>query len=134
MARVTGIGGVFFKADDVARMRTWYRDTLGLPIGEGDWWMFEWRDRENAERVGSTVWSLFPADTTYFDPGKSPLMVNYRVDDLEGLLAELRGKGVEVIGQIEEQEYGRFGWVLDPEGNKIELWEPRGEPGQTPKE
>lgn len=134
MARVTGIGGVFFKARDMARMKAWYRETLGLPLGEESYWPFEWRDRDDAERIGSTVWSLFPADTTYFDPGGSPLMVNYRVDNLEELLDELRAKGVQVIDKIHDLEFGRFGWIMDPEGNKIELWEPRGEPGQAPKE
>lgn len=125
MAKITGIGGVFFKAKDMPRMTTWYRDTLGLPLGDQPYWPFEWRDKEDTAQVGSTVWSLFPADTTYFDPSGSALMINYIVDDLDGMIAELKAKGVQVIDKIEEMEFGRFGWIIDPEGNKIELWEPK---------
>jgi predicted enzyme related to lactoylglutathione lyase len=132
MAKVTGIGGVFFKAKDVDRMKMWYRDMLGIPLeGDAPYGVFSWRDKDNSERVGGTVWSLFTADTDYFDPSTAPLMVNYRVDDLDEALNDLRARGVTVVGEVMEMEgIGRFGWVLDPEGNKIELWEPKGEKGQ----
>jgi predicted enzyme related to lactoylglutathione lyase len=134
MAKVTGIGGVFFKAKDMAGMQKWYRETLGIPLeGDSSYTAFEWRDKDNKERVGSTVWSLFPADTDYLDPSTAPMMVNYRVDDLDGVLKDLRAKGVTVVGDVMDADYGKFGWVLDPEGNKIELWEPKGEEGQDAK-
>ncbi len=130
MARVTGIGGIFFKSQDPERLRRWYWDQLGIPMDEEGGWSFHWRDEEDPARVGRTVWGPFSLDTSYFDPSRSPLMFNFRVDDLDAILDDLRAAGVEVIDEIEEYPYGRFGWVLDPEGNKIELWEPRGEEGQ----
>jgi predicted enzyme related to lactoylglutathione lyase len=135
MAKVTGIGGVFFKAKDMDRMKDWYRDMLGIPL-EADqaYGIFNWRDKDNAERIGGTVWSLFAADSDYFDPATAPMMVNYRVDNLDEALADLRARGVTIVGEPMDMEgVGRFGWVLDPEGNKIELWEPQGEPGQDAK-
>ena len=88
---------------------------------------FQWREKDDPERIGFTAWSPFREDTTYFDPSPAPFMINYRVADLHGLLEQLRREGVEVIDQIEEGEYGRFGWIIDPEGTKIELWEPPSE-------
>lgn len=130
MEKVTGIGGIFFKARDVDALRSWYAEQLGVPLEEWGSWDFPWRDRENPERVGKTVWGPFPADTDYFAPSDSPFMFNFRVDDLDAMLAQLRAAGVKVEDKVEEYEYGRFGWIIDPEGNKVELWEPKGEEGQ----
>ena len=130
MAKVTGIGGIFFKARDVDALRSWYAEQLSVPLEEWGSWDFPWRDRENPERVGKTVWGPFPADTDYFAPSDSPFMFNFRVDDLDAMLTQLRAAGVSVEDKIEEYEYGKFGWIIDPEGNKVELWEPRGEEGQ----
>jgi catechol 2,3-dioxygenase-like lactoylglutathione lyase family enzyme len=124
MARVTGLGGIFFKVRDAERMRSWYREHLGLPVEEWGGMSFEWRDKDDPSRTGTTVWSIFPDTSRYFDPSPAPFMLNYRVDDLDRVLAELRAEGVEVDPKVEESEFGRFGWVMDPEGNRIELWEP----------
>ncbi len=124
MKRVTGLGGVFFKCEDADQQREWYRDHLGIDVQDWGGTMFQWRDDDAPERRGYTVWSPFKKDTTYFDPSASQLMVNYRVDDIEALFAAFREEGVTIAGEIEQHENGKFGWVLDPEGNKIELWEP----------
>ncbi len=124
MKRVTGIGGIFFKTEDPETMKTWYRRHLGI-VPEADGYVaFQWRDKDEPERIGYTVWSPFRGDTTYFAPSSASFMINYRVADLHGLLEQLRQEGVEVMDEVEESEFGRFGWILDPEGNKIELWEP----------
>ena len=123
MQRVTGLGGIFFKSNDPKKIREWYRTHLGIDAAE-DGAVFRWRDIDEPERTGSTVWSAFPTETKYFAPSDKPFMINYRVKDLKALLDELRKEGVTVVGQIEEYDYGKFGWILDPEGNKIELWEP----------
>ncbi len=120
MARVTGIGGVFFKARDRAAMIAWYREHLGMEPSDFGSVAFHWA----GERNGVTVWAPFEPDTRYFDPSTAPFMINYRVDDLDGLLAKLRAAGVTVDDKIEEYDYGRFGWIMDPEGNRLELWEP----------
>jgi len=124
MERVTGIGGVFFKANDPKALTDWYRTHLCVPVDAGGSVVFPWREEENRERLGKTVWSAFSRDTKYFEPSAAPFMIDYRVRDLARLLEELRREGVEVDPRIEEGEYGRFGWVMDPEGNRIELWEP----------
>jgi predicted enzyme related to lactoylglutathione lyase len=123
MKRVTGLGGVFFKSQDKTALTKWYSDRLGLDADEYGK-MFQWRDDENPESRGYTVWSPFKEDTKYFEPSSKPFMINFRVDDLAGLLAALRQEGVQVVGEIQDEENGRFGWIMDPEGNKIELWEP----------
>lgn len=123
MEKVTGIGGIFLKADDPTGLQKWYQDKLGVPVGEDGYTMFHWREAGEPGNPGQTVWSLFPRDTTYFDPSRAPWMVNYRVENLERMLAQLREAGVTIEGEMAE-EYGRFAWVLDPEGNKVELWEP----------
>lgn len=131
MERVTGLGGVFFKAKDPQRLRAWYRKHLGIGAGRqgsrtfpGETVVFEWREKDEPERVGYTVWGPFPTDTKYFDPSPAPFMFNYRVADLDRLLHQLRREGVQVEDRIQEYEYGRFGWIIDPEGNRVELWEP----------
>ncbi|KIG17466.1 Glyoxalase/Bleomycin resistance protein/Dioxygenase family protein [Enhygromyxa salina] len=123
MARVTGIGGVFFKVEDPERTRAWYKQHLGIDAGPYGH-TFAWRDPSNPEAEGRTVWNPFPADSTYFDPTKSRYMINYIVDDLHGLLAQLRAAGVQVDDKVEEHEYGKFGWAVDVDGNRMELWEP----------
>jgi len=128
--RVTGVGGVFFKARDPSKLMAWYTSHLGIkPESEGSSTaMFQWREKEDAKQVGYTVWSIFPHDTKYFDPSASPFMINFRVKDLDRLLDQLKREGVKVDDKREEYEYGKFGWIIDPEGNRIELWEPKGEP------
>jgi catechol 2,3-dioxygenase-like lactoylglutathione lyase family enzyme len=121
--RVTGLGGVFFKADDPDGMYQWYEQHLGLKREEGVV-LFRWREAADPQRLGTTVWSLFRRDSTYFDPSRASFMLNFRVADLDALLAALRAEGVTVDDKREDSEYGRFGWILDPEGNRIELWEP----------
>ena len=124
MERVTGIGGVFFKASDPAALQGWYREHLGLEPDFDTGTVLRWRDAQDPERPGSTTWALFPADTTYFEPSSAPFMVNYRVANLDAMMAQLREAGVRTDERIEEMEYGRFGWAMDPEGNRFELWEP----------
>ena len=124
MKRVTGIGGIFFKAGDQKAQADWYRQHLGIEVADEGYTMFWWRKDDDPESRVCSVWALFPGDTTYFSPGTAPFMSNYRVDNLDALRAQLRKEGVQVDDRVEELEYGRFGWILDPEGNRIELWEP----------
>jgi catechol 2,3-dioxygenase-like lactoylglutathione lyase family enzyme len=121
MERITGIGGIFFRSSDPKALHRWYAKHLGLP--EGDFGaVIEWGGDKGS---GSTIWSPFPADTDYFGPSGQASMVNYRVSDLDAMLAQLRDGSVEVVGDIQEMEgIGRFGWGVDPEGNRFELWEP----------
>ncbi len=123
MARVTGIGGVFFKARDPKALAEWYRTHLDLNVEEWGGVAFRWAEDPRSDS-GTTIWSPFKADTSYFAPGTASFMINYRVDDLHALLGRLRGAGCAVEDKVEESEYGKFGWVVDPEGNKLELWEP----------
>lgn len=119
--RVTGIGGFFFKTKDPSKIKDWYNAHLGLNTDDyGS--TFWWKDEEG--KKCSTQWSPFKEDTKYFEPSKKEFMINFRVEDLEGLMKVLKKEGVTVVGEIEEYDYGKFGWILDPEGNKIELWEP----------
>lgn len=127
MRRVTGIGGIFFRCEDPAATREWYGEHLGVESGEHGA-NFEWRHANSRDRKGFTVWGPFPAGTEYFGPGEQPFMINYRVRDLEGLLSDLREAGVEIVGEPEEYEYGTFAWIRDPDGRKVELWEPRDGP------
>ncbi|UWX04710.1 VOC family protein [Pseudoxanthomonas sp. NC8] len=122
MKRVTGIGGIFFKANDPAALAGWYRDHLGLDVAGWNGAIFNWGG--DGSPAGVTVWSPFAADTTYMAPGTASFMVNFRVADLDALLAALRAEGCNVVDRTETSEQGKFGWVIDPEGNKVELWEP----------
>jgi catechol 2,3-dioxygenase-like lactoylglutathione lyase family enzyme len=122
MKRVTGIGGVFFKSADPKRLGGWYREHLGMDVADWGGVIFQWGGPES--QPGMTLWSLFPQDTDYMDPSSAPFMINFRVEDLDALLAALRAEGCNVIDKTEISEQGKFGWVIDPEGNKIELWEP----------
>jgi predicted enzyme related to lactoylglutathione lyase len=124
MQRVTGIGGIFFKSQDPQALGAWYQKHLGIDVQAWGGAAFSWKNEHNPEGVGSTTWSPFKADTAYFAPSTASFMVNFRVADLHALLAVLRSEGVTVMEKIEESEYGKFGWVLDPDGNKIELWQP----------
>jgi predicted enzyme related to lactoylglutathione lyase len=128
MKRVTGIGGIFIKSDDPQRLREWYRRHLGINFEDWGGFGFSWKSSDNPEGVGTTVWNVFDAPSNYFDPSKAPFMVNYRVADLHALVAALRAEGCQVMDKVDDSEYGKFGWVVDPDGNKIELWEPP--PGQ----
>ncbi|MEM9325137.1 MAG: VOC family protein [Bacteroidota bacterium] len=123
MKKVTGIGGVFFKVKDPAALKTWYDQHLGFNT---DQWgqMFKFRTVEDPSKVGNLQWSPFKEDTDYFNPSEKQWMINYRVDDLEGLVKELKSSGVTVVDEIETYDYGKFVHIMDLEGNKIELWEP----------
>jgi len=122
MQRVTGIGGILFRAKDPAQLRAWYKTHLGIPVTEWGGAAFRWVDASGAPANGTTAWSI--GNGSNFAPGTASFMVNYRVADLHGLLKLLRGEGCQVLDKVEESEYGIFGWVLDPEGNKVELWQP----------
>lgn len=124
MKRVTGIGGIFIKAKDAAGLREWYRRHLGISIEEWGGTAFRWAGPDNPQGIGTTVWSVFEASTQYFAPSEAPFMVNYRVEDLHAVLAALRAEGCNVDDKVDESESGKFGWVMDPEGNRIELWQP----------
>ncbi len=124
LVRVTGIGGFFVKSDDPQALMEWYRRHLGIDFDPAGGWSFRWRDERDSERIGHTVFSPFAKDSDYFEPSELPYMLNFRVADLHALLKALRSAGVHVIGKVEEYSYGKFGWIIDPEGRKIELWEP----------
>ncbi len=121
MKRVTGIGGIFFKARDPKALGDWYRRHLGLDVNDWGGAVFRWADDSSH---GSTIWSLFGADTDMLAPSTAPFMVNFRVADLHALLAALRAEGCQVLDKVDESDFGKFGWVIDPEGNKVELWQP----------
>lgn len=123
MERVQGIGGLFFKASDPQALGAWYRDHLGIDVQSWGGAAFPWAEQDRADSA-STIWSPFKADTTYFEPSKASFMVNFRVRDLDAMLAQLRAAGCDVDDRIEDSEFGRFGWVMDPEGNRVELWQP----------
>lgn len=124
MPRVRGIGGVFFKSENPEALYAWYEKHLGIAGLPNEGAMFPWKSADDPSIEGMTVWSIFPASTNYFDPSKAPFMLNYIVDDLDAALAELRAAGVQVDERVERHDYGNFGWIIDPEGNRIELWEP----------
>lgn len=125
MKRVTGLGGVFFKTSDPKKIKEWYGKHLGLPVDEYGA-SFKWIDPENkgAKEPALTAWSPFKDDTSYFNPSQKQFMFNYRVENLVELLKVLKEEGVEIVGEMQEFSYGKFGWIMDPDGNKIELWEP----------
>jgi catechol 2,3-dioxygenase-like lactoylglutathione lyase family enzyme len=125
MAQVLGIGGVFFKTEDPAALAAWYDRVLGF--GGGAWSGAMWPHGDR----GCTIWSPFKADTTYFEPSTSPFMINFIVDDLDGVLARAASAGVEPTGRDDTDDNGRFAWLMDPAGLKIELWEPAPEPSEA---
>lgn len=128
MKRVTGIGGIFFKAQNPAVMRTWYKTHLGIDVQDWGGAVLNWVGDDGKPAPGSTTWNVSAMEGDYYAPSSAPFMINYRVADLDALLEALRAEGCNVLGSGEESEYGKFGWVLDPEGNKVELWQPP--PGQ----
>jgi predicted enzyme related to lactoylglutathione lyase len=124
MKRVTGIGGIFFRAKDPMALRAWYAKHLGIEVLEWGGAVFPWADDAGHATKGTTVWSISGLDAESFAPSKASFMVNYRVADLAALLKTLREEGCDVLEKTETSELGKFGWVMDPEGNKVELWEP----------
>jgi predicted enzyme related to lactoylglutathione lyase len=124
--RVTGIGGLFFKSDDPKNLKGWYAKHLGLPMDDYGC-SFQWIDpnQPDAKAPAVTAWSPMAQNTKYFQPSEKQFMFNYRVENLVELMEALTQEGVQIVGKIEEYPYGKFGWIMDPEGNKIELWEPK---------
>lgn len=123
MKRVTGIGGIFFKAKDPKAMNEWYKNHLGINAGQYGA-SFEWRENDDPKKKGMTQWTPFADKTKYFEPSTKEFMINYRVENLEALVEELKKEGVTLLDEIAVYDYGKFAHILDPEGNKIELWEP----------
>jgi predicted enzyme related to lactoylglutathione lyase len=124
MARITGIGGVFFKSkNDVAALRAWYQKHLGLALESFGGAILRWPD-DKAEDKGLTVWHLAAKESQWFSPSDSSFMINYRVDNLDEMIAQLRADGIEIVQGPESAENGKFAWIMDPDGNKVELWEP----------
>jgi catechol 2,3-dioxygenase-like lactoylglutathione lyase family enzyme len=121
--RILGIGGVFFKSANRDQMREWYSKHLGL-ADKGGGVMLPWRERDDPQKEHVTVWTIFPASTKYLDPSNAPFMINYIVDDLDALLERLKEEGVKIDAKRMDESYGRFAWIYDPDGNKIELWQP----------
>ena len=124
MNRVTGVGGIFFKAKDAPALRAWYKRHLGIDVQAWGGASFAWSDAEGKPTAGTTVWSINAAESDAFAPGNASFMVNYRVEDLHGLVKALKEEGCDVLDKIDDSEYGQFAWVIDPEGNKVELWQP----------
>jgi predicted enzyme related to lactoylglutathione lyase len=122
--RVTGIGGVFFKARDPKALGAWYQKHLGIAVEDWGGAVFRWASDGNPTGTGTTTWSPFAESSTCFAPSEARFMINYRVADLHAVLALLRSEACAVDDKVEESEYGKFGWVMDPEGNRIELWQP----------
>ena len=122
--RVTGIGGVFFKSSNPDSLRAWYVAHLGLPMDAFGYVVFSGTEKEPSGAPSQTVWNPFPADTDYFGPGKAPFMVNFRVADLDALLKQLKKERVKIDPKRDSSVFGKFAWITDPEGNRIELWEP----------
>jgi predicted enzyme related to lactoylglutathione lyase len=123
MKRVTGIGGIFFTAKDPKALQAWYKQHLGIDVQPWGGAAFDWTDDEGKPVAGTTAWSIFPHGDQ-FAPSTATFMVNYRVADLHALITALRDEGCHVLEKIDDSEYGKFGWVIDPEGNKVELWQP----------
>ena len=124
MKRVTGIGGIFFKAKDAPALQAWYKRHLGIDVQPWGGMAFTWTDADGKPAAGTTIWSIASAQDDPFTPSAAPFMVNYRVEDLHALVQVLREEGCNVLENVEDSEYGKFAWVIDPEGNKVELWQP----------
>jgi predicted enzyme related to lactoylglutathione lyase len=124
MKRVTGIGGVFFQAKNPETLRAWYKKHLGIDVQQWGGAMFTWTDDEGKPTNGTTVWSVGAAGGSQYAPSTAAFMINYRVADLAALLRALREEGCNVLEKTDDSEFGKFGWVMDPEGNKVELWQP----------
>ena len=127
MKKVTGIGGFFIKSNNPKEMLQWYNKHLGfVPAEHGTYSVFEWKDKDSG-KTGQTLWTLFGEKSTYFQPSNKDFMFNFRVENLEELLKQLKEEGIEIVGEMQVYDYGKFAHIMDPEGNKIELWEPIGE-------
>ena len=124
MQRVTGIGGIFFKAKDAPKLRAWYKNHLVIDVQEWGGTAFAWTDTDDKPIGGTTIWSVGSHEDDPFTPSKSSFMINHRVDDLYALVSVLKTEGYNVLDKIDDSEYGKFAWVIDPEGNKVELWQP----------
>ena len=124
MKRVTGIGGIFFKAKDAPALRAWYQRHLGIDVQAWGGAAFTWTGADGKPSGGTTIWSIGPQEGDHFAPSTAPFMINYRVEDVRALVEQLKGEGCNVHGKIDASEYGTFAWVIDPEGNKVELWQP----------
>jgi predicted enzyme related to lactoylglutathione lyase len=124
MKRVTGIGGIFFKARDPQSLQAWYKRHLGIDVQSWGGAAFSWAGDDDKPVAGTTAWCINAANSDTFAPSTAPFMINYRVQDLHALVRALREEGCNVLDRIDESEYGKFAWVIDPEGNKVELWEP----------
>ncbi|MEO7431934.1 MAG: VOC family protein [Dokdonella sp.] len=124
MKRVTGIGGISFKAKDAPALQAWYKRHLGIDVQAWGGAAFDWTNADGKPVGGTTAWCIASEDSTQFAPGTAAFMVNYRVDDVHALVAALEAEGCNVLEKIDESDYGKFGWVIDPEGNKVELWQP----------
>jgi predicted enzyme related to lactoylglutathione lyase len=123
MKKVTGIGGIFFKCKDAKKISEWYKTHLGMDTNQYGA-NFEWRETEDPTKTGSTQWSPFDEKTKYFEPSTKDFMINYRVENLEALVAQLQSEGVTIVDKIETYDYGKFVHIIDVEGNKVQLWEP----------
>lgn len=124
MKRVTGIGGIFFKAKDAPALQAWYKRHLGIDVQEWGGTAFSWTDSNDKPTGGTTIWAVSSEKSDQFAPSQAPFMINYRVEDLHAVVAALKAEGCNVLDIIDESEYGKFAWVIDPEGNKVELWQP----------
>lgn len=124
MAKVLGVGGVFFKSRDPVALAAWYKTHLGLNVEDWGGVAFRWAERKADHLDAATIWSPFKADTQYFAPSSASFMINYVVDDVRALVAKLKSEGCQADDKIEDSDYGTFGWVVDPDGNKLELWQP----------
>ena len=124
MRRVTGIGGIFFQAKDPKALCAWYKTHLGVDVQDWGGAAFSWADAKGQPTTGTTIWSIGAHGSNQFAPGAASFMINYRVEDLASLLQALRDEGCNVLEKTDDSEYGKFGWVIDPEGNKVELWQP----------
>jgi len=121
--RILGIGGIFFKTANQPEMKQWYAQHLGF-ADKGQGVMLHWRDFDDPKKDRMTIWSLFPATTNYFAPSQAPFMINYIVDDMDAILDRFQKEGVKIDPKRQDESYGRFAWIYDPDGNKIELWQP----------
>lgn len=124
MKRVAGIGGISFKAKDAPALQAWYMRHLGIDVQAWGGTAFKWVDAQGKPAAGTTAWSISPQESDYFAPSTASFMVNYRVEDLHALVRVLKEEGCNVLAKVDESEYGKFAWVIDPEGNKVELWQP----------
>lgn len=125
MRRVIGLGGIFIKSKNPKELQEWYKKHLGLPVEDYGGASLKWSNFQKKENDQYSVWSAFKETTTYLDPSKSSFMINFIVEDLTALLEVLKSEGVEIVGDPIDEDYGKFGWVMDPDGNKIELWQPK---------